>query len=368
MKQGLGSLALLVSLSGALQAQVDTNAVEDDFDFSQFELAAEPAQAFCNNKVLGQTPSPLIGVYYDYQLAHDFTAGSLIADPNAQEAINNPIENAQGISVVGNFPLISRNNILINLGLTFQQQRYQFENSPQHALTRNLAEAPLNRAVSQVTVFKPLSETRFILGQLALEFNGDYSFSTGQSLSTLRIPAALLYGFKPSDRLMYAFGLSRTYLGGALNYVPVAYYYHTFRNQKWGFEGLLPARGMLRYRFNSLSLMSLGFNVTGATYQLNNFGANVDAWGQSQALSPDWAAAQEVELRRSEIRVGLNYSRQLYGFFWLSAEAGYRINYSYELDQDGDFLRFFGSSKPYFVENELANPLYFSIGLSYVSP
>lgn len=150
----------------------------------------------------------------------------------------------------------------------------------------------------------------------------------------------------------------------------MAYYYHTFKNEKWGIEALIPARAMIRYRFNSLSLISLGWKVSGASYRLNNFPEFSQDLAQSNTLitSPELLAAREVELRRSEIRVGLNYSRQISGFFWLSAEAGYRINYNYRLDQGGDKLRLFGNDDPYFIENQLQNPLYFSVGLSYVSP
>ncbi len=352
-------------------AQEDTTAADDEFDFSQFELAAPAAKSFCNNKVLGQSPTPLLGVVYNFQGPHNFTAGNINPEikPNSI-AENNDIESMQGFSFVGNFPLISRNNILINLNVVYDEQYYNFsEPDAQHPLTRSLQDNPLRSTSTVFTVFKPLNETRFLLGQFGLSFNGDYNYSDfNQSANTIRYSAALLYGFKPSDRLMYAFGLSRTYLGGALNYVPVAYYYHTFKNQKWGVEALLPARALLRYRFNSTSLMSVGFNVIGNTYRLNNFGANSASVIEQDPSLGFLAAEDDIELRRSEIRAGLNYSRAISGFFWFSVEAGYRINYSYDVDRGGDFVRFFGSDEPYFIENELGNPLYFQLGISYMSP
>lgn len=366
------SLALLLSFGAFnLQAQEDTTASEDDFDFSDFELAAEPSKSYCNNKVLGQSPTSLIGLFYNQQLPHELVLGapsSNVINPNAApNSTLNPadtvqVDGAQQISLVSNIPIVSRNNILINLGVNYQRQSYQISGENGHPFANELNERAFHRANLTLTIFKPLNQKNFILAQLQSELNGNYTFSD-MDLGNLRFPLALLYGWKPNDRLMYGFGMSRTYLGGALNYVPIIYYYNTFKNQKWGIEALLPARAMLRYRFNSLSYMGLGFNVNGATYSI------------SQASRPDalpavlnYYDAQDVELRRSEIRAGLQYSRQLNGFFWMSVEAGYRINYSYNTDAGGDFLRFFGSDEPYFMENDLANTPYFTVGLSYVSP
>ncbi len=362
----LKRLFALLFCTTTLYAQEDSSAT-DDFDFSEFELAAPPAKAFCNNKVLGQSPTSLIGANYMYQGPHSFTAGNYNADDfEGNIAETNNIEATHAFTLIGNFPLISRNNILINLNVIYDEQHYQFSDSEtSHPLTQSLQDNPLRSASTLLTIFKPLNEKRFLLGQAGLSLNGDYNFRDfSQSANTLRYSSALLYGFKPSDRLMYAFGLSRTYLGGALNYVPIVYYYHTFKNQKWGIEALLPARAMLRYRFNSQSLLGLGFKVTGNTYHLNNLRANAgDAFNQ-----PALANSDNFELRRSEIRAGLRFNRAITGFFWLTAEAGYRINYSYDVDQGGDFLRFWGNEESYFMENELGNPAYFLLGISYVSP
>jgi hypothetical protein len=359
-------IALLL-ISATLQAQEDSTTTQDDFDFSDFELAAPAAKSFCNNKVLGQSPTSLIGAFYTFQGPQNFTAGDFSYNGNSVPAEEtNNIEAMHAYSLVGNFPLISRNNILINLNVVYNEQHYQFENAnATHPLTQNLQNNPLRSANTVFTIFKPLNSRNFILSQIGLGLNGDYSFSDfSQAASTLRYSAALLYGFKPNDRLMYAFGASRTYLGGALNYVPIVYYFHTFKNEKWGVEALLPARAFLRYRFNSTSLLGVGFNVTGNTYRLNGIAEQNTPPLNDNLL----AGASEFELRRSEIRAGVRYSRAISGFFWLTAEAGYRINYSFDVDEGGDFLRFFGSDKPYFIENQLGNPLYFQIGISYVSP
>jgi len=357
--------AVSVFISTILFSQEDSTYVEEEFDFSDFELATKPAKAFCNNKVLGQSPTTLVGGFYDFMPQHSLTAGSPVDAENVDISDQGTINSSQRLALTTNLPLVSRNNILINFNLIFQRQFYEIGGSNGHPLLETLKNNGLTRMGSVFTVFKPLNEKNFILGQAGFEINGDYSINDIQTANAFRFPVALLYGFKPTDRLMYAFGISRTYLGGALNYVPIVYYYHTFKNQKWGIEAVLPSRGALRYRFDSKSLITAGFNVIGATYALNNWRGNAEAYAPEVN---ELFNATAVELRRSEIRTGLNYQRQLFGFFWFSAEAGYRINYSFEVDQDGDFLRFFGNNEPYFIENDLENQMYFTVGVTYTSP
>lgn len=352
-------------LSLKLFSQEDSTYVEEEFDFSDFELAAEPAKVFCNNKVIGQSPTTLVGAFYDFMPEHSLTAGSPLANEDFDVSDQATINSSQRLALTTNLPIISRNNILINFNLIFQRQFYDIQGSDGHPLLQTLDKNGLTRMGSLFTIFKPLNEKSFLLGQVGFELNGDYALNKIQTKNALRLPAALLYGWKPNDRLMYAFGLSRTYLGGALNYVPIVYYYHTFKNQKWGVEAVIPSRAALRYRFDSKSLLKLGFNVIGATYAINDWSQNAEDYAPEVN---ELFAAEAVELRRSEIRTGLNYQRQLFGFFWFSAEAGYRINYSFELDQDGDFLRFFGNDEPYFIENDLENQLYFTVGITYTSP
>lgn len=367
MKKYLFLIALSVNFVAL--AQVDTTSSDDDeFDFSDFELAAEPAKAFCNNKVIGQSPTTLVGIQYNFQGAHEFTAGDMVNNSQKSISEQNNIKATHGWSLVANLPIISKNNILINANLVYDEQHYVFENNVgAHPFTKSIANNGLRSLNTIFTVFKPLNQKNFILGQIGFGLNGNYGFGEFQSLNKTRIPIAALYGWKPNNKLMYAFGISRTYLGGALNYVPIAYYYRTFNNDKWGIEALLPARAMVRYRYNSLSMVSAGFNVIGNTYSLNNF-SSLSGDIENNSTRNMLQQAENVELRRSEIRLGCNFQKSIKGFLWFNIEAGYRINYSFDVDEGGDFARPFGDDKAYYIENDLGNPLYFQVGISYVSP
>lgn len=352
MKRSLILFLSVCCIAFSVQAQEDEF---DDFDISQFEEAGSTLKAFCTNKVLGQSPSPLLSFAYDFQGPSDITTG---INEGFQEETGE-VQYNSGFRFNGNFPIVSRNNILINLGVNYVQHGYSFTTEDMASpFLRSIQERSLKWFNTNLTIFKPLNEKRFILAQIGAELNGDYNFGDFQSLSTVRIPAALIYGFKPDDNLMWGPGVSRTYLGGSLNILPVVYYYQTFDNDKWGIEALFPARIQGRYRFNSRNVLLMGYQVEGATYRIGQF----NDFPGAAALNVN----DNIELRRSEIRAGLTYTRGLNDFIWVGVQGGYRLNYEFNLDE-GEFFRGF-DSEDYFIENELTNALYLQVSLSLVSP
>jgi hypothetical protein len=149
--------------------------------------------------------------------------------------------------------------------------------------------------------------------------------------------------------------LSRTYRAGDLNYIPVFLLNWTSANSKWGAEMLLPARAHLRRSFNSRSILLIGYELEGQTYRI----------GSRNAVYPN------LELRRSELRFRLAYERSLSGFIWISWQAGFRYNYSFNMDElpnNRDFFRGFTGTQPYFMENTLSNTFYSLISINLVSP
>ncbi len=350
-------LSFTFSMSFTLIAQDDDLSEFDDFDPSMFEEVGTSTKSFCTNKVFGQQPTPLISVGFDYQGASSITSPAL----DNYAAGNSEIGFNSGFRFVSNVPILSRNNILINWGVSYVQMGYNFSNENLvNPFTENVRNNSLKWLNTNFTIFKPLNDTRFLLLQVGGELNGDYSFSNAPSLGQIRVPAAAIYGFKPTDNLMWGIGLSHTYLGGAQNLLPVIYYYKTFKNPSWGVEALFPARIQARYRWNSRSLLMMGYQVEGATYQLSNFNKN-----DFNSISIN-DSFDDVELRRSEIRLGLSYNRGLNDFIWIGVQAGYRINYQFNLDE-GDFFRGFDDSG-YLLENELSNTFYAQFTISLVSP
>lgn len=358
-------LPLLAVLWLPLAAQTDTtdsnDYEEEDWDiYADLDFADEGTKRFCTSKITNLSPSRLISIGYELQGPAALTAGAF-----QTEAENYPEEEGQlafshGLRLQANVPVISRNSIIIQLNANYMESRYNFDDGANltHPLQRLLADNGLRTAGLGTTIFKPLNETNFILFQGSADLNGDYGWSSIQPLSSLKYSAALLYGWKTSDRFMWGIGASRTYRVGELNYVPVLLLNWTSRNGKWGTELLLPARGHLRRTFNPRSIALFGFELEGQSYRLNNrddYDFGVDPF----------------ELRRGELRIRLDYQRAIKNFNWLGVQVGYRYNWTFEVDElegGNEFFRGFFGEQPFAMENMLANTFYVQLTLNLVSP
>jgi hypothetical protein len=337
----------LISAS-AMAQESDTTAVEEDFSlYADAELAGG-AKRFCTSKVFDLSPNKLISLGYDFQGPHSFSIGSWGNLPETTV----DVKAVQGLRIAGNFPVVSKTNILVNLGVNFWEANYQIDNAEGHPLSQQLAQRGLRTTGITATVFKPLNEKQFLLLQAVSDLNGDYYLPDFQSLSYARFSGSAIYGWKKHDRLMYGFGVSRTYRIGEANYIPVFLYNYTAPSRKWGVESVFPARANLRRTFNTRTLAFFGYELEGQTYRLSSLEG-------VQGLD-------NPELRRSELRIRLTFERSLKDFIWLSAQAGLRYNWSFNLD-DGDIFRGFGD-KPYALENDLSEAFYFNISLNLVSP
>lgn len=262
------------------------------------------------------------------------------------------VQSVQGFRFGANFPVISQTNVLINIGVNYWESHYQIDNENEHPLARALERQALRTTGLTATVFKPLNETNFILFQGSANLSGDYFLPDFQPLNLARYSATLIYGWKKHDRLMYGFGLSRTYRIGEANYIPVVLYNYTFPSREWGIEAAFPARANLRRNFNSRSLAFIGYELEGQSYHM----------GSMEGIG----GIADPELRRSELRIRATFERSLKDFIWVSAQVGLRYNWNFNLD-DGDFFRGFGDDE-YALENSLENALYFNISINLVSP
>ena len=255
------------------------------------------------------------------------------------------------------FPVISNTKWLLNLGLSYLENRYQVSADESkkliHPLNKTMVSNGLTSLGANATLFKPLNDTRFLLTQWSFDFNGDYNSIPNPN--TLKVSAALVYGIKKHDRRQWGLGVARTYRVGELNYIPIVLYNYTFPNKKWGIETLLPARGAIRYTANARNIILGGFELEGNSYRLNSLMAN------------NSVPYNNLELRRSELRFRLTYEVSLYKFIWLSTQLGYRYNYSFNLDE-GEFFRGFHGTQQYVSVNKLSNPIYFNISINLVSP
>ena len=363
---------------GWTQAQtVDSSrtpqATEDE-DFSmydQVDFADQSARRYCSPKIEGLSPAKLISIGYDYQGGYGLGAGAFTNKASdyswTPDSVN--VLNSRGLRLGFNIPVVSRTNLVWQMGANYWEQRYAIEglngepSNSSHPLIQSLQENGLRTLGVNTTLFKPLDDRRFLLFQGSADLNGDFSLPGLMPLKYLKYSAALIYGIRPNEKKQWGLGIARTYRVGELNYIPVFLFNWTDRSNKWGSEILFPARAHVRYTFNPRNMLFGGFELEGQSYRL---------WDSPSLMSYN-LRGEDLEIRRGEIRLRAMYEFSLKDFVWMSVQAGYRINYRYEVDRlvDGqEIYRAFGllSDAPYVMENRLGNPLYFQVSVNLVSP
>lgn len=353
-------LAMVLVLPIMTWAQED----EEEEDFSMYDDygSDESIKRFCTPKISGLSPAKLITVGFDFAGPHTIDADSIGAGIPSERG---EVSNYMGVTLGANLPVLSNNKILINVGANYTESRFSYKNdSLVNPLHQTLDEGIKTFGVN-TTIFKPLNEKHFLLGFFSAEYSGNYTFKNMQPLSFLRGTGVAVFGWKPHARLQYGFGATQSYRAGEVNYFPIIMYNYTSKNEKWGIEALLPARGHYRYSFNRQTMLLAGFELVGTSYLLSNGNTNFpenDADGMIDGYSRD-----ALELRRSEIRLRLDFQKALTSFIWVSAQAGYILNYRFDVDS-GNFFRGFFGDQPYVMQNSVSGAPYFQVTLNLVSP
>lgn len=359
-------------------------AQEDEEDYSiydNFELEDDtPVKRYAKPTISGMSPQKFIGISYDIQMPYRYEFSNVLFPETNGSGFDvdeeNPTINEQGTATFTgglrlntNIPIISKSSFVWQSGINFMDTRYQISEAPNtprqpillpdgteaRSLGRILNEDGLRNINWTNTFFFPLNETEFIVFQGQMDLSGNYDLDSFQTLSSLRYSAAAVYGRRVNDYYRWGIGISRTYRVGNLNYVPVIMYDWTSKNRKWGTEILFPARAYLRYNASKNSLFLAGFDLEGQSYRISDYSINGNSY----------------EIRRGEVRPKIEFQTKVTGYIWASVQVGYRWDWSYDADEvaDGnDFFRGFFGDQDFGMINNLDNPLYFNIGLNFVSP
>jgi len=327
-----------------------TAAPATDENFDEFGDASAGGTSYNTQKVLYLTPTKLISVGYEAQLPFNLTTtGPLPA--STTPAVETRVNSARGIRLALNTPVVSRNDFIFNVGLTYWNTGLDLANAERSPYFDKLKNGLRTTGIN-TTIFNPFDNKHFLILQFNLDANGNYRGFNELRSEHFTYSGTAIYGWKPNDNLQWGLGLSRTYRAGQLLNIPVLLYNRTFSPQ-WGCEVVFPARAEIRRNFGTNSLLKFGYELEGNTYYLGNIG-------------PD-----EVYLRRGELKPRFTYERQLVGFVWLSAQAGFRYNYRNDAFRNqnvtGERESTLGS-EPALFKNTLTNPLYFNLSLNLVSP
>ena len=337
-------------------AQTDSlkqNQTEEFEDYSSYGDDSS-VKRYCTQKVQFLSPTKLISLGYESQLAHKLETPAHSLHGQNYAADNSDVSMSHGLRLGFNTPLISRSKLIVNFGMSYYESRFSFAEPDQitHPLHKSLKEYGLRTTGAMLTVFKPLNEKNFIIAAVNGDLNGTYNFSNIPSLGKMTYSVLGVYGWKRSDKKMWGLGVARTYRVGEVNYVPVLLYNQTF-NDKWGVELLLPARGAVRRNFSAKSLLMFGYELEGNSYLVS----------PSSGATGSFTHFDDMRLRRSELKVRFTYEKSLHNFIWLSVQAGLRTNIAFNVSEKETSPR-----REYLFTNSLTNPLYFAISLNLVSP
>lgn len=336
------------------------SSAQDDEDYSIYdnvEYADEGTKTYASPKIIGLSPNRFVNVAWDAQGPYKASfsdVGSFSKDEEWNTAESSQINYTGGLRLNANIPVISRNNVVWQMGANFMNTSFDVSEPENKPILSELNRQSITTAGLFTTVFKPLNEKQFLIFQAQADYNGNYAFDEFQPIGLTKYGGALMWGKRPHDRLQWAIGVSRTYRAGGLNYVPIVMYNWTSKNEKWGTEILFPARAHGRYTINNKSLFLFGYELEGNSYHISGFSNNGNSF----------------EIRRGEIRPRIEWNRQLIGFIWLNAQIGARINYSFDADElkDGnDFYRGFFGDQEFAAMSSLGTSFYGLIGVSFVS-
>ncbi|MBX7243403.1 MAG: hypothetical protein K1X92_16810 [Bacteroidia bacterium] len=364
MKKIYTLLGFLTIFSSASLAQTDTTAVEEDYSaYENMTVQEGSIKTYCTQKVLGQAPARLIGVGYEHQFGHDLTTG--LETESATDDENYRFQSASVFRAEANFPVISRNSFIFSLGGIYTQTSYNFKENVSevsHPLVRTLDASALRNFQVNATLFKPLNAKTFILAQVLGEYAGNWKASSLQPFGRTKYSAIGVIGRKPNDRKMWGLGIARTFRAGELNYIPLIMFNYSSPNLKSGTEILFPAYAYYRYNLSAQSILRVGMELEGTSFNLRNV--------SDVTILP---VQHPLELRRSEIKLKAMWDVPLKNFWRTQIALGYRIMYRYNVDQEvngKEMLRLFGilSDAPYFFENKVGSAVTAGVIFNLVSP
>ncbi|MDA9199056.1 hypothetical protein N9O59_03320 [Schleiferiaceae bacterium] len=363
--------ATIVLTSTPIFAQTETESTDsyDDIDWSLYDdlgFEDESIKRYANAKIEGLSPAKLISFGYDFQGPYTITAGDMTASDGTTIGGGDGLQvnSTAGIRAGFNLPVVSQTNLVWQMGANYWNTSYNYAEAPSasdNPLHQTLSENGLRTSGVNTTIYKPLDEEQFILFQGSADMSGTYGSSL-MPAQYLKYSAAVLWGKRPTEKKQWAVGVARTYRVGELNYIPVILYNKTSANNKWGTEALFPARVHVRRTINPRNMVFLGYELQGQSFRMYENLPGFDI------------RDEDLEIRRGEIRVRAIYEFSLKNFIWMSVQAGYRINYRYDVDRlvsGPDIYRAFGlidGTPAYAQMNGLTNPFYVNVSVNLVSP
>jgi hypothetical protein len=270
---------------------------------------------FCNPSILG-TARPK-GVVFKYEHIADYYMRSVSARENFPNS-KNEIKLNRRIEFKAKVPLWIRPNITVAAGFKYATEQYQFEQTGSDNSLENALDGKMLKSIGgTLYVVKPWKGKRYLMLRAGADLNGDYQLKEVKNTHFLRLSFSPLFGIKRDDYTTYAIGFSYNNIFGRSTLSPVLVFNQTF-NSHWGIELTLPASAKLRYSRNRKTFVYATAVLNGANYSV-------------RLSNPELTQYHTLYLQRSEIRLLLNYEREVFNFLWFGIEAGLMIPNQYVL-------------------------------------
>ncbi len=317
------------------------------------ELPVSPKE-FANPSVEGMGKSK--GVVINYERQSTFGIRSTSPDPSIGNREGDVRRNNK-FNVKFYVPALNNPHLKIIAGFdySFEEFNFNYPQPPAYKFYNNIEDKNLKSLGGQVVVLRPINERNYFIFRVKGELNGDYESHQVAVPDYLKTTVEFLYGWKKSPMLSYGVGAQLGYVLGRRRIYPAFLYNRTF-NAKWGLESILPARFDIRYNASEKSLWFAGLSVDGANYNIN-------------VVDPKFTNLETMELRRSEVRGRVRWEREIYDFLWVGAEAGYRVNFSFDVfDKESNNGFLFSKRGEPLIDNRLKGSPLFKVEVFLVPP
>jgi hypothetical protein len=294
MKKMLGGLCCLLALkSGAQELSKDTG--------------------YNTPSVVGLPKAKVF--QFKYELIPHYTMTTTAKQPGFNNSVNDVTNNSR-LEARLRFPVYRRRELFIAMGLKYYREEFHFspQESSSNKFYNTLNDRDLKSLGASLYMIRATKGEKYFLLNANFDLNGDYTNKNYNLTDFLKFSITPLIGWKKSNDLSYAVGVSYNSAFGAPMLYPVASYNKNF-NKYWGLETLLPVNVRVRYSPNVHNFFYGTLALNGASYRLDN---KVDSV---------FADFNNLHLHRSELKLTTSLEKEIHDWLWFSLEAGVRHNF-----------------------------------------
>jgi Domain of unknown function (DUF6268) len=271
---------------------------------------------YCNPSVIGLPRAKALIVKYELQPAYKIISTGKQGNYGNSEG---DINRNRRWDLRLRFPLLNKPSLTIAAGIKYTQEEFRFNNIQvtNYEFYKDLEDRPLKSLGLHFYALKPTKNKKYFILRASFDLNGDYTTRHFSVKDFLKFSITPLIGWKQNENLSYAAGFSYGYTFGRPLIFPVISINKNF-NCNFGIESVLPVSIKLRYTKNEKNYFYTGFELSGASYRLNNAGTAFSAYNK-------------LHLFRSELRYTINYEREIHDWLWFGVEGGLRHNFNFNL-------------------------------------